>query len=420
MNSNRGINLSDIKMNNRSSILKILREKGSLPRKDIAKLSGLTPAAVTILTNEMISQNILIEKGFASENNKVGRKKVLIDINKEHKFIVGINIERETTSVGISDLNLNIVQEIEIITRNDISPEKFLSKLANEVMGMLWNLNIKKDDILGVGIGVIGDVNSFEGISNKAYGIWEKKVFIKDILQEKLEIPVVIENNVRALALAEIGSKEHSSIKNFLFIKYGPGLGSAIVINKKIYYGSHNNAGEIGHMVIDINGPKCKCGQRGCLEAYTSSDYLKKSIKNLFDRNRTPILWEKARGEINNIKAKYIYEEYNSGNPLIEEIIDETLFRMSFGLGNVIQLFDPEKIILYGNIFKSEKIRETICKKISKIIKTSVNDKYVDLSVYDPENKIIGSISVALQKLFYDTGGLTQILIKEEVVKSTI
>ena len=420
MNSNRGINLSDIKMSNRSSILKILREKGPLPRKDIAKLSGLTPAAVTILTNEMISQNILIEKGFASENNKVGRKKVLIDINKEHKFIVGINIEREITSVGISDLNLNILQEIEIITRNDIPPDKFLSKLANEVMGMLWNLNIKKDDILGVGIGIIGDVNSFKGESNKAYGIWDRKVKIKDILQEKLEIPVVIENNVRALALAEIGSKEHSSIKNFILIKYGPGLGSAIVIDKKIYYGSHNNAGEIGHMVIDINGPKCKCGQRGCLEAYTSSDYLKKSINKLFDRNRTPILWEKTGGEIKNLKTKYIYDEYHSGNPLIEETIDETLFRMSFGLANFIQLFDPEKIILYGNIFKSKKIRKTICEKISKVIKTSVNDEYVDLSVYDPENKIIGSLSVALQKLFYDTGGLTQILIKEEVVKSTI
>src|SRR6056297_233821 len=172
------MDLNSIKKVNRSVLLNILRDKGPMSRKDIAAISGLSAGAITIIATEMLNEGIIKEAGLAERNGKAGRKKILLKIEKSHKFILGINIEKDLTTIAISNLNLSILSSKEFITDATLSPDRYLNEIVEKIKEVLWKLDISKGNILGIGVGIVGKVDPLNGISMDAYGIWEKEVDI--------------------------------------------------------------------------------------------------------------------------------------------------------------------------------------------------------------------------------------------------
>ena len=161
-----GINLVDVRTNNKLTILRLLNANGAMSRKDIAAILKLTPAAVTILCNEIIREGMIVEKGEAEEEKRAGRKKMLIDINFRYKYIIGINIEPDYTYLNIADLKGDSILVRKIQTDSLIAPKAYIQYLIHECIKMLWEANLKKEDILGVGVGIIGAVDVASGVSN--------------------------------------------------------------------------------------------------------------------------------------------------------------------------------------------------------------------------------------------------------------
>jgi len=189
---NSVMDLNVVKKNNRSVILNVLRDRGCLSRKDIADITGLSPGAVTTISNEMLSEGALIEVGTASGNGRAGRKKILLDINKKHRFIIGINIEKENTIISISNLSLEMLTTTRIKTNSRTDPERFLEEIVEESKSLLWKLDISKSSVLGIGVGIAGKVDSVNGVSEYAYGVWNKSVKVREILEALYNIPVVV------------------------------------------------------------------------------------------------------------------------------------------------------------------------------------------------------------------------------------
>ncbi|MGC9321397.1 MAG: ROK family protein, partial [Kosmotogaceae bacterium] len=310
-----------------------------------------------------------------------------------------------TTAVGVSDMNFNLLGYEELDTGRDRSPAEFLNEISSRVMQMLWKQSITKDEVLGVGVGIVGSVDPESGHSNLAYGIWSQPVNIRQILEDSLGIRVVVENNVRALAVSELSSHKHLGVSNLIFVKHSPGLGSAVIINKRLFYGSTDCAGEIGHMVIEREGPLCRCGQKGCLEALTSAEKIIFEIKELMGSGETP--WLNSNTDEKSLVMEEIVEAYEAGDGGVIRVIETALEYMSLGIANVMKIFDPQRVILYGPLFKSDQIFQSLLKKIDQLVPGSNSSSVVQLSVLDSDNRIIGGLSLVLERLFFEKGAIS-------------
>lgn len=400
------MDLNSIKKVNRSVLLNILRDHGAMSRKDIAAISGLSPGAITIIATEMLNEGILKEAGLEERNGKAGRKKILLKIEKTHKFILGTNIEKDTTTIAISDLNLTILSSKELATNANVMPENFLNEIIDNIKDLLWKLDISKGNILGIGVGIVGKVDPNTGKSMEAYGIWNKEVDLGGFLSKSLKLPVVVDNNVRSLAMAEINCSKRKNIDDFVFIKHGPGIGAAIVINKKLIYGSENQAGEIGHIIVNSDGPQCSCGQKGCLEAVISTRRMKKTVQMAFDKSTTPILHRLCNGDKGKINTSLIFSAYENGDPYIKKIIDDNIKYMATGIINLMKTLDPQRIIFFGELFKYESLMKELINQIEQMLcKESIKNKIVT-SCLEYKCKAIGPLALALERLFYETGAI--------------
>lgn len=397
-----------IKQENRTSILNVLKTNGMISRKDIAGIVQLTPAAVTILVNEMIEDGIIKEVGELEEDDKrAGRKKIMIDINYNYKYVLGISIDAEYINIGITKINGDIITEANWSANMDdkMKPEEFLNIIANKCVKLFWKENIFKENILGVGVGIVGLVDKNTGISNHAYGLWKSKVRVKEVLEKALDIPVVVDNNVRALAIAEMDYKSEQDISDMLFVKYGPGVGSAMIVGKEIYYGANNKAGEIGHTIGKINGELCRCGKRGCLETVASKRAIVKSVKHIFSQAKTPILYSQCDGDPDRISLEKIFEVAFLGDEEIKKIIKRVAVYMALSISNAVSLYDPQKVILYGEAFRFKEFSDEFKYIIKDMLSVENFDEFINISKLDYKKNYIGGVALAIREFFYRTGG---------------
>lgn len=171
-----GINMEMVKKQNRFSILNLINQMGPISRKDIACTLGLTPAAVTQICAEFMTRGLLVETGTLAESNRAGRKKVLVDINYDHRYVFGINIEPEKTVIALTNLRGDAKKVREIFTGRDREPECFLQIIADNCEKMRQETGVPRDVVIGAGVGIIGVVDRERGKSVHAYGIWREEV----------------------------------------------------------------------------------------------------------------------------------------------------------------------------------------------------------------------------------------------------
>lgn len=393
--------MSDVKVNNRSLILKQLKYK-KRSRKDIAEKIKLTPAAVTILVNELIEQGCIRESGHVDEPSRVGRKKVFLELHNTYKYAIGVNIEGDDVSIGIGDLSGNLLQNINK-SIDGLKAIEVLNIIVQNIMDLIWNMNLSKKDILGIGIGIVGIVDNQNGISKRAYGLWKEEVKVREILEQELGLPVIVENNVRALARAEMEQRTHKKMDNMVFVKHGPGIGSAIMLNKEIYRGSNNKSGELGHMVIDPNGEECRCGKKGCLETIASVKSVIKKISKEYNEKDYPILYEITKGDMSLITEETILNAYIKGDKKVTKYIENMLQYLAIGLVNTMKFYDPHKIIIYGKLFEEDIFIEKLIAYIEENEPMQEIAERIEKSSLNAP-KSIGGLVMIVDELFFNKG----------------
>lgn len=406
--NNKGINLENVKIKNKSTIIRVLNNKGPMSRKDIASAVGLTPATVTLLCNEMISQGIIYENGDIKDEKRAGRKKILVDINCNCKYVLAIYIGIKNTYIYLCDLKSNPLEKVKIKTDSSVEPQVFLESLAKEIKKIISNNKKDFNDILGIGISVPGIVDRENGISKHAYGVWRKEVKIKDILKEYLPFNIIVENNIKAFAQGELvyGSGRHNS--NILFLRWGPGVGASMIIDNKLYEGNDNKAMEIGHYIVDPNGDVCKCGKKGCLETKVSIKLILEKIKSIFSKEKTPKLYDNLNGNKELLNEEY-FEEWISEVDVtnhqlfdkeIYNIIDESISVIAMAVSNAITLFAPDETIIFGTMFDNSKIEKLFLEHYRKY---EVNFNYDNIHKSELSKKIryIGATAVVVKDLFF-------------------
>lgn len=394
--------MTDVKRQNRASILGLIYGEGGLSRKDMAKRLRLTPAAITVITNEMISERLLEEIGEEYKPGRAGRREIIVDICYSRYHAIGININLDYTVLTCLDLKGTTLFEDRFRTPNSNTPNEFIKQMWNLIEDNLRE--VQKNNIVGIGVGVRGIVDSHRGISLESFGLWNEKVNVKDILESITNLPVRLDNNVRNIARGQMFfSKER--LRSFLLVKYGPGIGGALVVEEGLFTGHNYRAIELGHIIVEQPGILCRCNQYGCLETVSSYYAIERSVKDVYSKQHTPVLYEMTGGDISKLNLEIIMQSYNMGDELIQDIVSKAMRCFALMLKNVITLLDPEKVILYGVAFENEDFLKLVYNFVSEECKIKDVENIIVRSEFNGQLSSRGPASLAIQN-FFENGGL--------------
>lgn len=410
-----GINMEQVKVNNSASILRLLNQKGPMSRKDIASELGLTSAAVTILCTDMMDQKVIINKGEVVENRS-GRKKVLIDINYQNKQIISVSVQPIHTYLFLCDIKGNPTGNSRIKTNTALEPEAFLDEVAKEAEALLKKANTPWGSVLGMGVTVTGIVDSEQGISKHAYGIWDREISIKEILENRLKTRVTVGNNVKAFAEAELIYGARRTNEHILFVKWGPGVGSSIAIRNNTYEGKDYMAGELGHYVVEPGGKKCRCGRKGCLETLVSYQAILEKIKPDFTLEEMPGIYKALKGDFNLLEKEVLENNrldilLESQDEKVKEIIKECIQTLAHVVVNAITILAPNQVIILSPFFDKTEYYSyfLLC---SRNLDNSIHEQLIMKSKLENAMNYIGGVAIAANQYFFNRGGFSEL--KEE------
>lgn len=334
----KGVNMEGVKSLNKKSILNYLKTYGANSRKIIAQNLNLTTASLSILTNELISEGLVVELGELSEG-KVGRKQILLTLSPTAKYSLGLEISKGNIMFTILDLSTNLILkknwDIESLT------EEKLDKILYFIKDILKS---RKYEVLGLGVLISGYI--YEN------SLWNINIpNLKNYIEDYLEIPVIIKNNMRGLVASELYGDKF--LRSFWLLKYGPGVGSSIVMDGKIISGINNRAGEIGHIVLSEGEHKCEvCGQIGCLESDIS-----------FERILIKMGYNLSQKKINESDFSFLKRVKTKEN---EWIIYQSLDKLIEAVAIGYTILDSGHIILAGEIFAESDYYNYFVEKLTK------------------------------------------------------
>lgn len=225
---------------------------------------------------------------------------------------------------------------------------------------------------------------------------------LREILKKEFHIPVFVDNNVNAMVLAESEFGEGQGVKNFVFINVGMGIGAGIVINGELFHGESNCTGEIGHTTVDYNGPKCSCGNKGCLEVMVSGPIIAKRAIKAIKEGEKSLISELVNYDLNQISAEIVATAANQGDKLGNKILKESGEYLGTGVANIINLFNPELVIVGGGVAQAgdlifEPLKKAVQKRafsvsaeVAKIIPVSLGK----------DCTVIGAAALVLKEIF--------------------
>lgn len=266
------------------------------------------------------------------------------------KYIAGVDIGGTNTKIGIVNNEGRIVAKESIKTLSIEGAENTLKRIWAKIKELLEENSINYEDLLGVGMGIPGPVREQEVVGFFANFPWEKNLNIAKLFRNISGKETKLENDVNVIALGEARHGAGRGAKTSVTIALGTGIGGGIYIDGKILSGFNGAGGEVGHMKLVKDGKLCGCGQKGCFEAYASATGIEREAISRLKVNKTNKLYQKLNGEIDKVEAKDVFDCAKEGDTFSIDIVDYEAEYLAMGIGNVLNLINPEKIILAGGV----------------------------------------------------------------------
>lgn len=386
-----GNNTNDLVEMNRSAIVRILQQTDGCSRADIAKMTGLTQASVTKIVAVLIEMGIVSEVGFVRGSGN--RRSIGLRLNAEENLVIGVKFSRHVFSIGVFDIcGKNYTKQ-----ETEFGLDEFAEDVLAEMKKQIHELLNKYKNIVAIGMAVPGPYLRKEGRIAMVTRMpsWHDVNFI-DEFQNEFDKPFFIEQDANAGALAEWWFGNHGRPLNSLtYFLVGEGVGSGIVDHDRLLLGNLGIASEIGHISIDVNGPACECGNRGCLELYCSATAMLKKAKKL--------LPEIFQEEITNRweACNKVFIAAKEGNEKALKLVDEIAEYIGYGCVTLINGYDPEIIVIGDSISQGGNlmlptirriVKERILPEISSRVQIKISELTIDPTLY-------GAAAIATDKM---------------------
>lgn len=338
-----------MKQYNQKLLLRFLMKEGPLSKSDLSKRSGLTLPAVADIIEALEQYNLIKNIGETKSNR--GRFPTLYAIKEDALKIIGVAITSKNIAIVFYNiLGKELVHHVEELPHNT-DPNYIINKITLLINGMLQTHDIDKSEILGVGVGMHGIVDYQQGIAVYPPHLHWNNVPIKEMLENALHLPVLVDNDCNALTLAESWFGQAQEENSVIVINVDYGIGAGIMIDRKIFHGIDFGAGQIGHTIVDDNGPLCTCGNYGCLEALASETAILEQVQKRMKKGFSTLLHDvKASPDL--ITITDIYQAMLSGDVLVTGILEEASRFVGIAVSTLVNIINPEKIILTGSLIQ--------------------------------------------------------------------
>jgi predicted NBD/HSP70 family sugar kinase len=328
----------------RQQVFDCVRAAGLIPRVQVAKDLGISPASVTTIAADLIDSGLIEEVAAPPRDVETvrGRPAVALGVRASAHRVAGMKIsDREHTAV-IVDFAGNLIADDAIPRRpGPMSVADLLAAIETLLDRVCAKAALARGDLSAVGIGVPGFVDSAEGVVLWSSVLTDRQVGLAALAGARLGLPVWIDNDANLVALAELWFGAGRGLSDFAVVTIEHGVGMGLVLNHRIYRGSQRLGLELGHTKVQLDGALCRCGQRGCLEAYIA-DYA------LAREATTALNWGHKEGQSIAVLLESLYDHAKAGNATARSIFRRAGRYLAVGLSNVVNLFDPALIILSG------------------------------------------------------------------------
>ncbi|PYT47246.1 MAG: hypothetical protein DMG47_02230, partial [Acidobacteria bacterium] len=324
----------------------LLRKLGPLSQVEIHDLTHFQRSAISGLVRHLLKQERLVEAG--RSNNSRGRKQVLLRLNEEHGFVLGIGFDDEAVLAAVMNLHLRIVSMSREETRLDSGTDELLQQLLSCARKAIKQADINEQSLLGIGVAGSGVVNSQEGTMVMSSTIeFLNQVPLRHFFEKMFSAPVMVVNLAGAKAVAERTLGAGAMADDMIYVEYGKtGIGAGIISNGKLMHGARHAAGELGHTHMIEEGPACKCGSFGCLEAIAGAAAIQTRIqKAIADGGGSEVL-ALAGGNPANVSGWMILSAAKAGDKACAAIVEQAANYLGLGLANLVNLFNPSVLVL--------------------------------------------------------------------------
>lgn len=404
----RGISKLDLKRRNRMQILRVIRECGPISRVDVASALEITRAAVTIITNEMIEEGILIEIGEAPVNTEKlqkGRRKILIDINVNSRFALGATVDEKEVTIGLTNLNLDVLDKSSMIIDERTTSKDIIGFIVKKSNEMIANSCLTKDKILGLGVGVVPSMWGKLKIFFKD-GVLDFTNFI-DKLSSGLNCDICCGNAIGLMALANNDFRTQNGYQtNQAFLYCGNQINLAIINKNELSSDYISYTSTIEKYIVCPNGKSYEGYPNGSVKAELSRSAILNALFDIYSKDKTPVLYEITDGDKSKINTETVFNALFRGEEPVKNLVDDIIAKYTILINNLAVSHFAKKIVLHNFNF-NEKQFDYVKREMIRLVSEEIADR-VNLSRLEGKNNFLGGNALIIQNNFYIKGGMYQ------------
>jgi predicted NBD/HSP70 family sugar kinase len=329
----------DVRRTNRSVLLSKLFLDGPVSRLELSRLTGLSAGTVSNVTGELIDEGLVVEAGLVESDG--GRPRVLLTVNPTYGYVIGVDVGETCVKVELFDLSMRALATVDHpVDSASPDPGKVAELVVTGLRQVTAGVDVGAGPVLGAGIGVFGTVEQGRLALVHAPTVGWDAVPLEALVRAGTDLPLFFDNGAKTLGQAEMWFGAGRGARHAVFALVGSGVGAAIVTDGATYRGTSSSAGEWGHTTIVYGGRPCRCGARGCLEAYVGA-------AGVLDRFRQASRWRAAPVADEESQLAALIEAADRSRTAAK-VLDDTAGYLGAGIANLVNLFNPERIVLGG------------------------------------------------------------------------
>ena len=387
----RRATVRDVRRANRSSLLTDLFHDGLQSRQQLAGSTALSQASVSNLIGEMLEEGLVEEAGLVGSDG--GRPRVLLRVRPGFRYVVGADVAETRILVELYDLTMTRLAAASF--EHDDDPGQVAAQLLDGLAAVLAEADVAPGEVLGFGVGVPGVVDHDGVVDSQSTG-WDA-VALGDMLRAGTDVPIFVENGAKTFGQAEMWFGAGRGARHAVIIMIGTGVGAAVVVDGRGYRGANSNAGEWGHTTLVYDGETCRCGARGCLEAYIGADAISRSLAAATAQPYDPELVTRLLAE-------------PALPPGAAEVFERTVGYLGAGIADLINLFSPERIVLggvAGTVLGRRFLPEIRSAAARHALRRPYEHTSIDRCTLGPDAVAMGAATMPIAKLLAE-GGLPE------------
>jgi predicted NBD/HSP70 family sugar kinase len=336
----RTTTVRDLRKSNRSRALWEVFLNGPLTRQEVGTVAGLSPATVSNLVAALVAEGVVAEVGLEDSNG--GRPRGLLQVNPGYGYVIGVDVGETAFLVELFDFALQpLARHTSMTDMTVLDPDDAVQHIVAGVEAVIAEAGVDRTAILGVGVGVPGLVEHHADAVVHGQSVGWHAVPLEKMLRDRTGLPILVDNGAKTLGQAERWFGAARSTGNAVIVLLGIGVGMCIISNGEVYRGATSSAGEWGHTTVVAGGRTCRCGAQGCLEAYVGAGAIVARYEQLKRRRAASGPGELEAGIAGLIAAA-------DRDRMAGQVLDETVTYLGAGLADLVNLFNPERIVVGG------------------------------------------------------------------------